>query len=286
MARQNNYSKNPPTQRMRDSGCSNLHAHNTLGSFDNRLKEGVEPPRLERNTGIWTQPPGAVAVFPGGIGVRRSGSSGRSLTQNHAEECKSESTGDCDDVELQDNVFFVAELSRPPYLVIEGVKHPNPWPLRIFQIVSIIVVSSLVAAAAAMITLRLVPTTPSWGSNIPTSLNNNTARRPYGNVTDTSKDTGDVAEYDGNMNWTITDALTYEIENEGAYSSQGPFFVKSVVPIFFADLNRTDTQFTLFSIAAEAKIFEGLDISTLIKMALPLWNGHSVRTTAVEHRAS
>jgi hypothetical protein len=184
-----------------------------------------------------------------------------------------EGTRDRNVIEIQDDDdILIAELATPPHLVIEGVKQASPWPRRFLQLVGTLLASSLIAVAAGTIATKLV------------TADNGTKYSPSGgqNETRVTKNIGITNATDhnydrGNTNWTIAAAMEYEAENEGAFSSLRPFIDKSTTQIFFAELNRTDTLFTLFSLGNEAKLFEGIDMSVISKMVSPLWNGHTVR---------
>jgi hypothetical protein len=265
-------------------------AFDTDDGDDRRLEEGVvvPAPLLERN--ICTQPPGAVAMFPGGIGVRRR-STGGSGTPSSSHIGIDEEFLDWDEAEhgvmhddqgseqhssTVDMEIFMAELAggtpggdnddnaNNDVLVIEGVKTSDPSvSRRLCLFVGVLFLASAIAVAAGMITTRILGSNDR--ANNSTVLSNQTLDRPPRVVP--------TVVVSGNFNQTIGGNLS-----EGS-DSVDIFFAGGSRDIFQTMLNRTDTTLTMIGVVRGAALFfPGTDISIISKLVLPLWAGHVVST--------
>jgi hypothetical protein len=161
--------------------------------------------------------------------------------------------------------IFTAELARTPqeHILIQGVATTDPKLKRVCLLVGFVLLFSVVALAAALITNRLT----SSGSS---TEKNNASNDPFPR-NESPDPTMAPTTFRGNMNWTIGDALRYD-STEGQY-----VYLTTGGQLFLEAMNRKDTNYTLFMASKEASFLEGLDLSSLVsKLVLPEWDGHVV----------
>jgi hypothetical protein len=208
-------------------------------------------------------PLGAIAVFPGGVGVQRLVRGANSLVGTAEGFLDGESNEFVTRLDSKISFagsrnIFMAELAETPeentLLVIEGVKTKDSHISRRFCVlVGVLVVSSVLAVAAWTITARILASNQ---SNDDADASNQTLIPPRGSV----------------INMTIGDALN------GGSDPIDVFLAAGSRDIFQTMLNRTDTTFTLFSVTQNEKLFANFPFSSFSKLLLPLWVGHVVRT--------
>jgi hypothetical protein len=163
------------------------------------------------------------------------------------------------------NDFYIAELTgtsqNDGLLIVDGVRTTNPKVKRMLQVSCALAVASVLAVVAGMVTTRLVNPAPA-AIGMPSSSNDSLARPVFYNPL-------------GNLNWTIAEAAI-------AAENTGQFPTAMFVPplrrqLFFERFNRTDVNFTCFTVQSSGiQIFNGLDISLLSKMLTDPWIGHVV----------
>jgi hypothetical protein len=168
--------------------------------------------------------------------------------------------------------FYIAELTgtsqNDGLLVVDGVRTTNPKVKRMLQLSCALAAASLLAVVAGMITTRLVNPAPA-AMGIPPSSTNDTdlGAKPQNYST--------AGSIQGNLNWTIAEAAI-AAESKGLFPT-AMFLSPSSREIFFEKFNRTDLNFTGFTVKSGGiQIFDGLDISLLSKMLTDPWIGHVV----------
>jgi hypothetical protein len=162
--------------------------------------------------------------------------------------------------------WCLAELSPPMKdpLVIEGVRTANPWRRRALIALGAISLTSLVGLSAGLVTSRLL------------AVNGGSDRQTTPPSTQSDNASPRTISPLSNPNWTIADFLRFE-ETEGR-ESMGIFFSAERREMLFRTPNRTYTNYTLFGVLNDAKLFEGISLSLISKAVMPLWTGHVVST--------
>jgi hypothetical protein len=146
-------------------------------------------------------------------------------------------------------------------LVIEGIKTNDPPSIsrRFCRLVGVLVVASVLAVLAWTITRQILASNQ---SNEGADTMNQTLLPPQ----------IPPRAVPMNINTTIGDAL-----NGG--SDPVDFLLRAGSGDFFETmLNRTDTTFTLFSVARDVSTFSGIDFASYAKLLSSFWVGHVVRT--------
>jgi hypothetical protein len=216
-------------------------------------------------------PLGAIAVFPGGMGVQRlfrdansrvGSAEGFLLDREDEPDIRQRHDADYSAADDEELGIFMAELAGTGeddnVLVIEGVKTNDPSiSRRICLLVGVLVVASVLAVVTGTITTRILASDRGGKSTV--SSNHTTSFPPQ-----------IPKSVSVNSNHTIGDYL-----KEGT-DSVDIFLAAGSQEIFQSMLNRTDTTFTLFSAADGAPLGFGSDFSVISKLVLPLWVGHLV----------
>jgi hypothetical protein len=178
--------------------------------------------------------------------------------------------------------FFVPELvmvRRDRFLLVEGVRtddfrkrYRTLWTLFFFLIFV------LIAVAAGLITRRFSSSTPTRSPNPSnTTMGSSTPLGP-GTIPVPSTPTDPNKSYFAGtvrLDETIADSLT--ITRAETFTIVDTFAGQ----LFLETVNRTDTNFTFFSIGRTASIFEGVDPSYVGLYIMESWIGHAVSMAVV-----
>jgi hypothetical protein len=182
------------------------------------------------------------------------------------------------------DVAVDAVLSRDPrddLLVIEGVKTMDPRVRHFCILLGVLVVASLVSVAAAMITTRL-RSRPAASPGSPLS---NETLDPSFHPNDQNATMVPTITFSPLGNLSITMADKFIMDEATGLVTLNPFLSPLLKERFLASANRTDANFTVFTVKPGAKLLAGLSMAVLSKMVTPLWLGHVVRTTHHQHHA-
>jgi hypothetical protein len=180
---------------------------------------------------------------------------------------------------------FIAETFRAPneeLLVIDGVTTFDPQMRQRLVIAGFLGLVAVVALMVGMITGRLVDSSlnatpiafPLYPSSSPIGNSTSSASTNSSHAIQADNATSAVAFVSlGNLSLTLAEAALSE-EQRGI--SITPFVSSFTRQNVLARINRTDTNYTMFAVEKEAKLFEGLDASFISKIISPLWQGHVV----------
>jgi hypothetical protein len=160
-------------------------------------------------------------------------------------------------------------LSTPDKpVLIEGVMVlKTPMLRRLCFLVGLLVTTACVTFVAYLIATRL---TTSWSDS--TNLDSSPPNSTNLMMNTTGSSSQERVGY--HVNQTIAEGIE-EAESKGASVSA---FMLPVTSKLFRDLvGRLDTNFTLFGISPQAKLLEGLDLSSILtKVVSPKWICHMV----------
>ena len=215
----------------------------------------------------------AVGEIPVWNNLNDDGEHTNPLALNHARSDEISDSIIYDGESPSDNIYE-AELAtnQNDIILIEGKNEAICSKRTTILIVGFIVFTSIVAVGVTVSRIASRLTSSATGASHSSMESGNQNQTPVvplspnDNVTESSKSSSRM----GNLNWTIADMLARET-NEGQYIGI-THSTTAVIEI----LNRTDTALTLFAASTQAQFLEGINVSLIVKLVLPIWNGHSV----------